>query len=244
MANHATERQSDNLLLIAVRAPVAGETKTRLGAAVGMQRAALLYAAFIEDLAVRFMPQGDSTRDYDLGWAVAPTEAMFREAMAAIDGFQLPTNARFVEQVGADWTVRQVNLLQWGHDRGYARTVLIASDSPQLRKEIPTMAFCALAEHDVALGRVRDGGYYLIGQRGTFDLLSSIEMSTGQVAERVACRAYAAGLRMAELPTTFDVDDGNDLDQLVDDLAPDGAAAPATWRALHRHGLIRCRQQR
>ena len=39
------------LLLIAAREPVPGLTKTRLGATIGMARAAELYAAFLVDLA-------------------------------------------------------------------------------------------------------------------------------------------------------------------------------------------------
>ena len=37
--------EHDELLLIAAREPVAGETKTRLGATIGMDRAAMLYRA-------------------------------------------------------------------------------------------------------------------------------------------------------------------------------------------------------
>ncbi len=232
------ERRSGNLLLIAVRAPVAGETKTRLGATIGMERAARVYAAFLEDLALRFMPSAAEAGDYDLRWAVAPSDSPFRDGLTKICDFPPPAGVQFVEQVGDDWTIRQINLLRWGHDQGYERTVLIASDSPHLDREIPMLAFRALEDHDIALGRVSDGGYYLIGQRGAHDILKNIEMSTDQVAEQIVRQARGRGLRLAELPATFDIDDGDDLARLRCELAPDGIAAPATWRALHELGLV------
>ncbi len=41
-------------LYFAAKAPVAGQVKTRLGAAIGMAPAADLYAAFLRDLEARF----------------------------------------------------------------------------------------------------------------------------------------------------------------------------------------------
>jgi glycosyltransferase A (GT-A) superfamily protein (DUF2064 family) len=54
-------------LLIAAREPVPGTTKTRLGAAIGMARAATLYAAFLVDLAARFTPVPDVDWGFDVG---------------------------------------------------------------------------------------------------------------------------------------------------------------------------------
>ena len=51
--------------MIAARDPVPGATKTRLGAAIGMERAATLYRAFLQDLAARLTPTpiGVSSRE-------------------------------------------------------------------------------------------------------------------------------------------------------------------------------------
>ncbi len=225
------------LFLIAARAPVPGETKTRLGATIGMARAARLYRAFLTDLAARFTPQPGTDPGYDLGWAYTPAESDFPAVLAGLDHPQ-PEGVRYVPQEGAGWGVRQANLLRWGHDRGYARTVLVASDSPHLPRATPTLAFAALAEHDVVFGRVRDGGYYLVGLRGRHDILSGLPMSTADVAAALAARAAALGLTFAETPPTFDVDELGDLDMLRAELAPDGAAAPATWASMWELGLI------
>lgn len=235
-----TAPDAPHLLLIAARAPVAGETKTRLGAAVGMERAASLYRAFLTDLAARFHPSvggaPEGTSAYDVGWAYTPAGCDFGAVLADL-GQPPPPGVRFVPQIGEGWGTRQANLLRWGHDQGYRRTVLIASDSPHLPRAIPAAAFAALAGHEVAIGRVLDGGYYLIGLRGDHDVLSGVPMSTSDAAGGLIDRAGALGLGTAELPPTFDVDEAADLDRLHASLAPDGTAAPATWAALYRLGL-------
>ena len=227
-----TARASDNLLLIGARAPIPGQTKTRLGAAIGMERAADLYRAFLADLAARFTPVDGVERGYALGWAFSPPEADFPFALAAIHPASLHSGVLFVPQDGPDWGVRQLNLLRWGGDHGFERTVLIASDSPHLPESTIDAAFEALETHDVALGRVHDGGYYLIGVRGFHDVISGVPMSTVSAADALCARAAAMGLSLAELPVTFDVDVEEDLALLESHLGADAAAAPTAARAL------------
>ena len=241
-----------NLFLIAARAPFPGATKTRLGATIGMERACRLYRAFLTDLALRFTPApgadrpagcppgvGTQAPGYDLGWAFTPAEVDFASVLRDLVGVPPPPSVRFVAQEGDGWGPRQANLLRWGHDHGYERTVLVASDSPHLPRAIPDLAFAALADHDVALGRVHDGGYYLIGLRGCHDVFGGVPMGTASAADALLARAAALGLHVAELPSTFDVDEAADLEALRRALAPDGAAAPATWAALYELGLQR-----
>jgi glycosyltransferase A (GT-A) superfamily protein (DUF2064 family) len=130
--------------------------------------------------------------------------------------------------------VRQADLLRWGHEHGYQRTVLIGSDSPHLPFAVIPDAFAALADHDVVMGRTLDGGYYLIGMSGFYDVLTGVPMSTTSAADALAACIGDRGLSLAELPATFDVDVEPDLDHLRAALAPDGTAAPATWAALQR----------
>ena len=62
-------------------------------------------------------------------------------------------------------------------------------------------------------------------------------MSTDSAADALAARARNLGLRLAELPVTFDIDEERDLGPLRRALAPSGACAPATWLALQQLGL-------
>jgi uncharacterized protein len=227
-------RQSPNLLLIAARAPVAGETKTRLGKSIGMERAAILYEAFLRDLAVRLTVDGDA---YDIGWTHSPPEIDFRPWLDRI-GATIGPGVHVVPQEGPDWGARQDYLLRWAHEQGYERSVLIASDSPHLEGAVIRQAFAELSTHDVVMGRVLDGGYYLVGLNGYSEVLHDVPMSTSSAADALVARAAALGCSLAELPATFDVDTAADLAHLVRTLAPDGGNSPATWEALARLGLV------
>ena len=82
------------LLLIAAKAPRPGRAKTRLGATIGMDRAAALYAAFLVDLAARFTPQSAEPKEFDLGWAYTPAEVDFARVLAEIGCRQPPPSVR------------------------------------------------------------------------------------------------------------------------------------------------------
>ena len=227
----------DNLLLIAAREPVAGETKTRLGATIGMERAARLYRAFLADLAMRFV-DGDG---YQFGWAVTSDCERFRAAIGELCPARANGEACYVQQCGEDWGIRQTNLLRWGAEHGYMRTVLTASDSPQMACAEIIHAFDLLADHDVVIGRVHDGGYYLIGVCGFHDVLTGVPMSTASAADALVARAGAQGLRVGEVCGTFDVDIEADLDLLIDLVRDRPEIAPATSRALHELDLVGAR---
>ena len=219
----------DKLLLIAARKPVAGEAKTRLGATIGMDRASELYRACLHDLAGRFM---NGPAHYDLGWAHTPESAPFEEVIRLIRPDLDSGSARYVSQVGQDWGERQANLLRWGTEQGYERTVLTASDSPQMTRAMVDAAFDALGASDVVVGRVYDGGYYLIGMRGFHDVLTEVPMSTTSAADALLSTAQGLGLRVATVEPTFDLDVEQDLALLAALCHNDASAAPATCRAL------------
>lgn len=238
-SSSATERsRNENLLLIGARAPVPGACKTRLGASIGMATAATLYRAFLVDLAARFTGHpGAETRNYDVAWAYTP-DVDFAAVLRDCGCSEPPVAVEFVLQEGDGWGARQANLLRWGATHGYARTVLIASDAPQLSHDVVVQAFAVLEARDVVLARSVDGGYSLIGMRGYHDVLSGVPMSTSSAGDALVGRAGSLGLEIGETAAIFDVDEAADLDLLAEALAPDGAAAPATWAALRSLNLL------
>jgi len=219
--------------MIAARAPVSGQTKTRLGNAIGMDRAAVLYRAFLRDLADRFDSEiAVAFRHYDLAWTFSPPDRDFATDLSGVTDRVLPVSTLCVAQDGPDWGMRQANLLRWSADHGYERTVLMASDSPHLSTAIIDEAFLVLETREIVLGRVRDGGYYLIGMRGFVDILSNVPMSTASAADGVVQAARALGLSIGETVPTFDIDEASDLDLLIDVLRDDPDLCPATRHAL------------
>jgi hypothetical protein len=204
-------------LTIAAKAPRPGYVKTRLAAAIGDVAAAELYGAFLRDLAARFP---------NAAWFVTPPA----EWAKATECF-LERPVAWLAQPPGDWTERQRAFFRGAPARGEQRSVLIASDSPQLRAEVAAEAFALLDRHELVLGPVLDGGYYLIGMRGWHDVLAGVAMSTSSVLDELLGSARALGLRVALLEPTYDVDKGEDLELLaVDAAARDDL--PATRAAL------------
>jgi glycosyltransferase A (GT-A) superfamily protein (DUF2064 family) len=224
-----------NLLLIVARAPILGTTKTRLAATIGAAPAHDLFCAFLADLARRFTPR--AADGYDVGWACTPPDFEFSGALARFTGARPDEATIFLGQEGNSLNERLTNLFRWGFVRGYRRVAIMASDSPQLPLETAAAAFAALSTHDATIGRVADGGYYLIGLARFSVLLLGLPMSTTAAADAVVQRCTELGLRLREIAPSFDVDEADDLRLLRAALAPDGVAAPATWDALRRLGL-------
>ncbi len=206
-------------LTIAAKAPRPGRVKTRLAAAIGDAAAAELYGAFLRDLAARFP---------EAAWFVTP----IAEWEQVTDCY-LGRSARLLEQPPGDWTERQRAFFRGAAARGEELSVLAASDSPQLRAEVAAEAFALLDRHELVLGPVTDGGYYLIGMRGWHDVLAGVTMSTGSVLDEILRAARALGLRVALLEPTYDVDEVEDLELLAleaavrDDLVATCAALTA-----------------
>lgn len=228
----ANGRPPRSALVIVARVPAAGQTKTRLGGVIGHEQAAALYGAFLADLGTRFTAA--AARDgYDLYWYyAAPTGASERDFAQWV-----PAGARLLRQEGADLGERLWNGFQVLYARGYERIVVLGSDSPQMPAARVREAFDALDTHDAAIGPARDGGYYLLGQRGApADLFTSIQMSTPTVCAETVARARGLGRRVARLAESFDVDVPADLETLLAalDAAPSAEAdlAPATRAAL------------
>jgi glycosyltransferase A (GT-A) superfamily protein (DUF2064 family) len=223
-----------DLLIIVARDPVPGTTKTRLAATIGDVRACALYRAFLDDLAHRFTGHGP----YDLAWGYCPAGTDFRTTLTQIVGIPIPSSVHFVPQHGYTFNDRLTNLFRWGFTTGYQRVAIMASDSPHLPESVATDAFTNLTTHHVTLGRVADGGYYLIGLSHFSDLLINLPMSTSDAGDAVAHRAAELGLRFGEITPSFDIDEERDLALLHSALSPNGTAAPHTWSTLHDLGLI------
>ena len=194
---------------IAAKAPRAGFVKTRLGREIGHERAVAFYGAFLADLAARF-----EAAPFSLGWYVTPPDA-WADVAPLVGG--AGRYARVLDQGEGDWAERQGRLFCGAEARGEERVVLVASDSPHLSVAVVEGAFRELRRHDLVLGPVHDGGYYLIGMRAPatrHDVLGGVSMSTATVLGDVVARAESFGLSVGRVESTFDVDEAGDLERL------------------------------
>jgi uncharacterized protein len=212
-----------DVLYVAAKAPVPGRVKTRLAQAIGENAATALYRAFLLDLAGRFP---------SASWYVTPLGDWKRSGIAQ--------GRPCLEQPPGDWTERQRALFHGAPERDESRVVLIASDSPQLLEKTVAEAFALLDAHELVLGPVADGGYYLIGMRGWHDVLRGVAMSTGSVLDELLRAAQSLSLSATTLAPTYDVDEVADLELLAydADARDDLAATRAVLDGLRVGSLV------
>ena len=216
----------DTALVIMARYPQAGTTKTRLARSIGDQETVLLYKAFLTDLARKFAGQ-----IADLHLAYTPPEVNYADFIATL----APSCIEYIRcfpQQGTDLGDRLLHAFQWAYASGYKRTIVIGSDSPQIRQDIVASARRALDDADVVLGPADDGGYYLIAMREPYDVFRNIPMSTSRVLQMTIDLARSQGLQVSTLETLFDVDELPDLLRLAQLLQARSSLAPATAAQL------------
>ena len=135
-----------------VKAPVAGEVKTRLARSIGVGAATGFYRAMLARMARRL---GRDARWRTL-LAVTPDIAVRSRAWPPCSGL--------VAQGTGDLGTRMGRLF----DRlPPGPVVIIGSDIPGIEPQDVANAFRALGRNDAVLGPAPDGGYWLIGLRRT-----------------------------------------------------------------------------
>jgi rSAM/selenodomain-associated transferase 1 len=221
----------DTALVVVARYPQAGQTKTRLARVIGDEETVKLYRAFLSDLARRF-----AGYHYDLHWAYTPAGADYQALVTGL----APEYAQRMQcfpQVGEDFGARLHNIFRWTYAHGYARTILIGSDSPHISRELVDRASSALDQADVVLGPADDGGYYLLAMCKPYDVFSGIPMSTEVVARMTVAAAQRQHLTVELIDSLFDIDEFPDLLRLAQLLRVDRTCAPAT--AAHLDSMRR-----
>lgn len=199
-----------------------GAVKTRLASAIGEEKAADLYKAFL----TATLRRGASVADQRtlVFW---PPE---REAlMAALGGaawhLQPQSEGDLGERMQSFFAaafgnhMAQPQQASENQQQTPASVVLIGSDSPSLPMEFIEQAFARLREVPVVLGPSDDGGYYLIGlSQPRPELFENIAWSTPNVLEQTQTRLKATDTAYELLPRWYDVDELADVERLTSDL--------------------------
>ena len=213
-------------VIIMAKEPQAGAVKTRLCPPLSAPEASHLYTCFLRDKIeqVRTLQGVDPILAYD------PASAQTYFATLADD-------FRLIAQQGDDLSSRLINVFQQVFSRGYDGVVATDSDSPTLPTAFLQQAIEALSvsQDDVVIGPSDDGGYYLIGLRQPHRMLfEDMPWSTSAVYAETQRRATRAALRVAALPTWFDIDTETDLERLRHQLNELGETAPRHTRQYFR----------
>src|SRR5207302_10713370 len=127
--------------------------------------------------------------------------------------------------------------LSYHVDQGYEQVVLLDGDSPTLPACYVRSAFDQLTGDAVVLGPTLDGGYYLIGAcRPRPALFDWNQLDSATICQQTHARAETQGARVALLPSWYDVDTPEDLEQLIQEVRRYPSRAPNTVRFLERNG--------
>ena len=211
-------------LLIFLKEPQAGQVKTRLAAAVGEERAGLLYRVCVELTLDRLQAfRADSVL------CVEPPEALGRMRE------WLGQRWSFRAQRGSTLGERLAEATTHAFEQGAQRVVVVGTDAPWVTAEDIAGAFQALDRADVVLGPTRDGGYYLLGlSRALPELFEGVAWSTPSVYAQTRTKAQASGLRVEALRPGYDLDELEDVRRFVQEERRLGHASRAveTMEAL------------
>jgi uncharacterized protein len=204
-------------LVVIAKAPVAGQAKTRLAAAIGDQAAADIAAATLLDTldAVEATPVQARVVAFTGDLEQASGRRQIRSRLQDL---------HVVEQRGDDFSARLANaIVDAATTAGPRPVLLIASDTPQVTASLLTECAQALLETDVVFGLAHDGGWWVLGVTDPVmaDCLNDIPTSrsdTGPATlEALRDRGFAVKL-VAELS---DVDTVDDVEIVRAECAPD-----------------------
>ncbi|HEX8550473.1 MAG TPA: TIGR04282 family arsenosugar biosynthesis glycosyltransferase [Abditibacteriaceae bacterium] len=213
-------------LIVFARAPVPGQTKTRLARVLGKENAAALAAAMLRDtLRIAQAANGETCV------AFSPINA-FEAGPYSLGRFW---DGPHFAQCEGDIGDRMLAAFRHEFGRGCRHVVLIGSDVPDLPATVLRDAFAALVSHDLVFGPAHDGGFYLIGTARALpdNFFDSVVWSSESVLQSTLSNAHRQQLTSAQLPLCRDVDEFSDLCAL-DRRLKNTAHAPNTQNELQR----------
>ena len=212
-------------VLVVAKAPVPGQAKTRLAAAVGDQAAADIAAAALLDTldAVAAAPVQDRV--------VALTGDLDRasrgsEIRNALSGFMV------VEQRGEDFAARLANAHADAATAGLP-ILQIGMDTPQVTADLIAECAQALLGNDGVLGMAHDGGWWVLGvtDPAMADCLRMVPMSRPDTGALTLKALRDNGIDVDLVAQLADVDTVEDVDVVRRACAPDSRFARATVAA-------------
>ena len=199
MAQTRSKHSQVNIAILS-RAPIPGQTKTRLIPALGAEGAAELHCRFLHATVRTALQAG-------LGpvtlWCTPDTSHPEFAACAALGPLTL------CPQASGDLGQRMLATIN-------GPTLIIGTDCPALTPAHLQQAAAALNQHDAVLIPAEDGGYVLIGLRQAEPaVFADMTWGSATVFEQTRQRLRDLGYSWRELPGLWDVDEAADLTRLA-----------------------------
>ncbi|HTH96901.1 MAG TPA: TIGR04282 family arsenosugar biosynthesis glycosyltransferase [Stellaceae bacterium] len=212
---HAPGRPDDYCAIaVMAKASAPGRTKTRLVPPLTHEQAAAFNTAFLADIAENLMAASATER-------IAGYMAFGPKGAAPFFEQLMPPEIGLIETWLPDFGDCLFHALTTMLGMGYGSAVVLNSDSPTLPTEFLVWTAMALRRPGdrIVLGPSTDGGYYLLGLKERHRrLFDDITWSTEVVAAQTLERARELGLEIVMLPEWYDIDDGDALAVLADEV--------------------------
>jgi uncharacterized protein len=192
---------AERRLILFGRYPVPGTTKSRLIPLLGPLGAAEIQRQWTEG-AVSTLERA-CLAPMDFAYTDGTPEQMRR--------WLGKTNIRCFPQTAGDLGTRMQAAIEDAFGQGVQQVVLLGTDVPQMTPRHLVMAFDALADYDLVLGPVEDGGYWLVGCCRPVSIFQGIAWGTPAVLEQTRSLATRQGVSLFLLPKLKDLDTESDL---------------------------------
>ena len=212
---------SDRVLVVMAKAPRPGRVKTRLTPTLSPEAVTAFYRCLLGDT----LALARSLDDVEVAVMCPDSDVSELEELAG-------NAVRVVAQKGEGLAAGLTSVFAHFVEEDQRRTLAFNSDSPHLPRAVLEGAFEALTINDVVVGPTYDGGYYLVGAKGSNPtLFASDGMGTSSALEKLLSRARALGLSVGFVDPFYDIDVADDLNRLAAELclAPERAPRTAEW---------------
>jgi rSAM/selenodomain-associated transferase 1 len=193
----------NNNLLLFVKYPENGGVKTRLAKSIGDAAAVSLYKCFVEDILSSLQCINAHT------WICYYPESSIDD----MPGW-LGSSYFYLLQKGENLGKRLQHCFKSSFDKGFEKTIVLASDIPEISENIINNAFKILEYKDAVIGPSFDGGYYLVGfnkKSYAAQIFDDISWSTDLVYEETLRKIEAYKLRYSVLDKINDMDTIDDI---------------------------------
>ena len=194
-------------LLMFLKYPLAGRTKTRLIPALGPEGAAQLQREMAEFLLEQLTYPKWQLDIYFTGSHLTDMQAW----LGQYQNYYPQSSGDLGERLCHGFR-QTFQTFPYAPQYAGQKVIAIGADCPEVGVRQIQQAFRQLATHDVVIGPAQDGGYYLIGLRAhTPRLFQKIDWSTPKVFSQTCQKAANLGLSIAYLETLSDIDRPEDL---------------------------------
>jgi uncharacterized protein len=215
--------RTNRMLVIMAKAPRPGSVKTRLTKTLPVQAATELYQCLLKDTIALA-----ETIDHVETAIMCPEPDV--EDLTCV----LANSVRVIPQTGRGLADALDCVFARFAANGSPGVIALNTDSPHLPPSVLQSAFDALESCDLVVGSTHDGGYYLVGAKASYSgLFGDDSMGTASALESLLDRASYLNLSVRLVDRFYDIDTGEDLRRLAEELqrVPGKAPRTAKWLA-------------